>query len=494
MPNLSRNDLIAVLLSAVLLALSFPPFSFFFFIFAALVPALIRIRPREHRHNATLGFWTGLVFYTLLLYWLMHVTIPGMILLIILLSVYMAVVFVGIGYFQFSYWRILAAGFLFAAIEYIRSLGPFAFAWGYWGHSLYQFPAMLQSTYWLGVYGLSFLIAAGNQCIAELIFIFQHAWSRKSLNVFHDLASGFVYLFLGLILLAWAGNYFYGIRTIESLHERYKNGTPVKVALIQPNFSLEEKNNTSTMDVLAKCMTLSEATLFRDPDLIVWPESTVASPINFWPSVIEEITALVKQKDVAMLIGAVYGKRYNDDNWDYWNRAVQFSPKQKFDFNQHPVDLSTTPSYDKIHLVPYGEWIPLDTVWPMNMIETLIEEAGAGIFQRGKKQTIFELDNGANYAVAICYESSLPWMIHQAKKQGAEFLVNITNDAWFKRSPGLMQHFLLCIFRAAENRFPVVRVGNTGITGLIGPTGEIVERIPDNQTAYHVVEFTTIGK
>ncbi|MBI4389838.1 MAG: apolipoprotein N-acyltransferase, partial [Nitrospinae bacterium] len=129
--------------------------------------------------------------------------------------------------------------------------------------------------------------------------------------------------------------------------------------------------------------------------------------------------------------------------------------------------------YDKIHLVPFGEFVPFRRLlW---FVEKLVEMVGD--FGRGKKSEAFQA-MGARFAVSICYEIAFPDLVRRPVKDGAEFLVNITNDAWFGRSAASRQHMSMGALRAVENRVPIVRAANTGISGMIDPMGRIRQTTP----------------
>jgi apolipoprotein N-acyltransferase len=128
--------------------------------------------------------------------------------------------------------------------------------------------------------------------------------------------------------------------------------------------------------------------------------------------------------------------------------------------------------YDKIHLVPFGEYIPLETIFPF--IKRLVPFTES--YSPGTRYTIFSVPfekKQAHFGVLICYEDTDPKLARTFRRKGAEFLVNISNDAWFLDSWELEQHFTAARFRAIENRVGIVRVGNNGISGFINPTGAV---------------------
>jgi len=452
-----------------------------FLIWAALVPVFTRLRPGGDRANAWLGFLTGCVFYSGHLYWVAHATGGGVLALIVSLSAINAGVFWIFGWLNGRTWSIPSSALVWALVEYLRSRGALAFSWGYPGHALFQWDGFLQAVFWIGVPGLSFLIIAVNLSLAQWLSTRTDA-ARGNLR-FHSL----FYLFASILFMILLHGY--GKWVIRSLEREPEPATAIRVGLIQGNFSQEEKETAEPFDALSVYLTLSEKSLQEKPDLIIWPESAITVPINLWPVLVQKITDFVNLRQVEMLTGTVYGEPADNGGWRYRNRVFLFSPNQSFSISGEEVDLSHVPFYDKMHLVPYGEWIPLGRYWPFNKIETLIEEAGAGIFEPGTQPVIFHTRQGIAFAAAVCIESTLPGYFADMRRRGARFVATITNDAWYKRSVGLEQHFNQCLFRAAENRFPVVRAANTGITGVIGPTGNILKTIPPHQPGYCVFEL-----
>ena len=126
--------------------------------------------------------------------------------------------------------------------------------------------------------------------------------------------------------------------------------------------------------------------------------------------------------------------------------------------------------YDKIHLVPFGEFVPFRSI--LFFIDKMV--ANIGDFERGEGAKVFQLgDHG--FAVSICFEIIFPDLVRQPVKQGASYLVNITNDAWFGKSAASYQHMSMVAMRAVENRVPIVRAANTGISGTVDAYGRIVD-------------------
>jgi len=129
--------------------------------------------------------------------------------------------------------------------------------------------------------------------------------------------------------------------------------------------------------------------------------------------------------------------------------------------------------YDKLHLVPFGEYIPLRKFF--GFLETIVP---IGDFSRGNGYTVFSMPP-YKFSVLICFEDLFPGLSREFVKKGADFLINITNDAWFKKTSSPYQHLSASVFRAVENRVFLIRSANTGVSGFIAPTGKIISLVGD---------------
>ncbi|MEW6239101.1 MAG: apolipoprotein N-acyltransferase [Candidatus Omnitrophota bacterium] len=490
--NLSRNDLAACLASGILLAAAYPPWNLSAAIFFALVPLWWRLRPGWRWDNAWLGFLTGFVFYALHLFWLRLVAPPGLALLVVFLSLIFGAQAAVAGFLSSYSFSIPACAALWALVEYLRSLGVLSFAWGYMGHALYLCDSLRPYAYDFGVSGLSFFLAGVNFSLAAMIVYWTKRWTNRRLSFLSRECCLPPHFFF----TAFFGCAMIGIVFSPSSTEQNSAAlsSSLRIALIQGGVEQEEKESESGGDALERYLKLSADALSFKPDLIVWPESAIVFPLNYETDLLKQILDFIKQADVELFAGTVYAEYDEKEKWKYWNRAVLLSPDTNLDLAEYPVKMDKVPSYDKMHLVPYGEWIPLGEYWPFYHIETLIEEAGAGLFQRGENLTIFSTRQGAAFAAAICFESTLAGQMREARRKGADFFINITNDAWFERSAGLEQHFLQSAFRAAENRCYLARAANTGITGVIGPTGKVLKTLPTQEPGVCTFELPFAAK
>jgi apolipoprotein N-acyltransferase len=234
----------------------------------------------------------------------------------------------------------------------------------------------------------------------------------------------------------------------------------MEIALVQGNIEQAHKWDPAYQREVFdtyRAMTLEAAK--KRPDLIIWPET--ATPF-FWQD--EELRAqlvdTVKDAGTWLMTGSPSVEKSPDDRVVDYNSAYLLSP-----------DGRETGRYDKMHLVPFGEYVPLKRLLPfVSKMVTAI-----GDFGTGEQYTVLKTDKGS-FGTAICFEVIFPELVRQFALNGANFLTSITNDAWFGVSAAPYQHFNMAVFRAVENRRALARAANTGITGIILPTGAVQAR------------------
>ncbi|MDI6755417.1 MAG: apolipoprotein N-acyltransferase [Thermodesulfobacteriota bacterium] len=446
--------------SGFLLILAFPKFNLEILAWVALIPLLWAIRKKAPPRAAFLGFVTGLVFFTGLLYWIYNVLkeyghLPGWIsiFLLILLTAYLALYF---SLFAFLLrWvagktnlpETLFAPPLFVSLEYLRGLIFTGFPWELLGYSQFLTLPLVQISDITGVYGVSFIIVLANASLYRLAITLPHrGWIPALKEV---LASG--------IIIALCGAY--GVWKLSALETKARMETTFRVALIQGNIRQDVKWEPRYQEETLKIY--SDLTLrVKDqrPDLIVWPET--ATPFFFQSAYPFQtrILELAHQVNAPLLFGAPAFERQGRKA-DYFNSAFLISPEKKI-----------LGRYDKIHLVPFGEYAPLSGF--LGFTRDII--GAIGDFTPGKGVVNLSLPWG-NFGVLICYEAIFPDLTRQFVEQGAQFLVNITNDAWFGRTSAPYQHLSMVTLRAVENRVSIVRAANTGVSALIDTSGRIVQ-------------------
>jgi apolipoprotein N-acyltransferase len=458
-PSKAFSSLTMALLSGLLLFLSFPKFGNGILAWVALLPLLHALNNAEPREGFKIGFVTGLIAHVGIIYWIPHVVvqygylpfyvgIAAMLLLAAYLSLYTACFAMGVIFLRTSGKAVfLTAPLLWTVLEYARSHLLTGFPWETLACSQYLSGNIIQIADVTGIYGISFTIVLINAVLYNVLT----AGFRGSRYAVAEIATA---------CAVFAIIYGYGHFRAAEIYEALKKVSPVEVALIQgnidQNMKWDARYQLETLDIYRF---LSLMTIPAQRGFIVWPET--AAPFYFERS--DPLRAVVV--DVARTSGRtlLFGSpRYEEENGAafYMNSAYLLR-----------TDGVIGGRYDKVHLVPYGEYVPLRKLFPF--IGKLVP--GVGDFRSGKGFDPIVSD-GHRLGVLICYEGIFPQAARDYKRNGADLLVNITNDAWFGRTSAPHQHLSMTVFRAVENRLYLVRAANTGISAVIDPTGVIVSR------------------
>jgi len=269
-----------------------------------------------------------------------------------------------------------------------------------------------------------------------------------------------------------------------------------KVCLAQCNISMERGViEMHPAEMLKRLWHLSADALREEPDvdLVVWPETMLPGELRLQVIPLlrsaEDIpdpdsgdrlldNSIALARDVRYIVGdqlrcaALVGWHVSER--DATGRAVR-----EYNSAVFLSDRGTyVDRYDKIHLVPFGEFTPLRRYLPfvVDIIESKVGQAPN--LTPGRDSTVFEL-NGTGFGATICYEDTFPYLTRRLVQNGARFVLNLTNDAWFENSPELDMHAAICVFRAVENRVPVARAANTGVSCVIDSCGRITRRVQD---------------
>lgn len=478
-----RNLLLSIL-SGILLILIFPGFNFEMLAWVSLVPLFIATRKTSPLTSLKLGFITGFVFFLGVIYWIViamtkYGGIPMTIgiAVLILLSGYLAI-YISLWTFilsaftlkqvqgQLSALKYVLAPFIWVTLELIRSHFLTGFPWASLGYSQFKTLPVIQIADITGVYGISFIIVMVNAAIASFIESIYEKDKRQFATRYMIVTT--------LFIISFSIYGFWKINTFSKLSTQHSAlSTFLKVALIQGNIEQNMKwDDSYQSEVFDIHVNLTMQASRERPDLIVWPES--ATPFyfqadrNFGPRMIE-----VAKNSGSFILFGTPGYEIKDNGIVSYNRAYLLSPEG-----------DVAGKYDKIHLVPFGEYVPLRKL--LFFIDKMVE--GVGDYQSGEEYTIIDMQKG-KFGTLICFEVIFPDLVRRFVKNGADFLVNITNDGWYGKTAASSQHIAMVAFRAVENRVPVVRAANTGISGIIEPTGKITKETEIFTTAYVLGEI-----
>ena len=471
---------------------AFPPAGLAPLAWVALVPWLVFIG-RERPLRA--GGWSlalGWVFFLFTIHWIRFVTPEGWIALAFYCGLYWAAAGVGIAWLRTRRVPILfSAPLLITALELLRSRLLTGFPFIFLGHTQYRCLPIIQVADFAGVYGVSFLIVLVNSLFAEAFL----SWRRRRALVLGGAAAA---------LLLIAASLAYGM----SRSSAYQPRAELTALLVQANIPQNLKHSNSYEDSEALLRDHIALTLqAKDrPEIILWPETMFPAPVNMvqdtesisrlltysdpdWPEKerarhekeVRNYGAFLQRcreslLDVAQRAGTslLIGSETNDrETGKRYNSAYLLDPQGK-----------VLGRYDKIHLVIFGEYTPLLDVFPFLKLFRP-PEMGADL-SPGMQRTIFDLPlksgGSARFGVTICYEDADADLFRRFVRDGAEFMVNLTNDGWFRNSSELDQHLAVSVFRAVENRIGLARDANTGISAIIDPLGRMdMLSLPDGR-------------
>ena len=448
--------------SGILLGFLFPPFSFEAIAWVALFPLLWVLDRRHPLDGLILGFVAGFVGYLIIIWWV-EVTMvnygglpsPLAWLLAVTLAAYVGLYVGAFGYLliwitpEAGYARMFMAPVLWVALELARAYFLSGFPWALLGYSQYSILPVIQIADLFGVYGVSFFIVLINA-------VFWHFFR-------HPDRAPFVVLGGGVALAALVQGYGY-LRLLEVPGEM---GPPRPVGIVQPDTRPSTKWKPGRREAIVGDLEKLTEALTADfsgrgrpvPPLIVWPEAAAPFVYSEEPRWQKRLAEIAERAGSYLLFGSLSARRAEGDPRLY-NSAYLLGP-----------DGTSAGRYDKMHLVPFGEYIPLR--WLLFFVEKFVPIIGR--FGEGEEAQIFDVPGG-KFGVLICFEVIFPRVVR--RMAGSGFLVNITNDAWFGRTAASEQHLSMAAMRAVELRTPIVRAANTGISAIIDATGAIRLRSP----------------
>ncbi|HUU27613.1 MAG TPA: apolipoprotein N-acyltransferase [archaeon] len=437
---------IAPLLSGLLLVLCFPPFKLFMPSFLALVPLFYFIENESSTCRASLGaMFCGLIYWGGLLYWITLFTRVGFLVLIILMSINQVAVALLVKKLKerFGLPLLFSAPFVWTAIEYVHAHGDLAFTWGQLAYSLTDYPLWLQMASCAGPYGITLWLVFINALIYELVKRLSAA--RKARPV------------AGVLIILFAGPFILGLFHFLTYEKMARKAPQIRVSYIQPNIPQEIKWSPEMQDSTFRLLaSLSEAQSQNGPDLILWPEAAAPAYLRIDQHYRHYVETLASRLKVYLFTGAPeYRRSKKGSSYDSYNSAFLFSPEGRI-----------VGYYDKIKMVPVSERWPYEDIFPV--LKEI--DVGGSHFATGNRHVVFQISE-KRFGALICFESIFPELSAELVRRGAQFVVNITNDAWFERTSAASQHSSFLVLRAIEQRREIVRAANTGISACYDPLG-----------------------
>jgi len=489
---------LAAVSSGLLCTGCFPPFDQTWLCWIALTPliAAVWFSGKDSRHpwlrNLLLGYVAGLAFFWTVLSWLTTVTVLGW----FVLEFYMAIYFALWAWFcglvrpreikeepgstkwdqmlaqagrdrpaSRSPWtrstNNLALAFLLSAVwatqEWLRGWVFSGWGWNGLGVALHATWPLIQIAEFTGVAGLSFMVAFANVIAVTTARRLVLEARTHAMRPHFDLT---------LTMAAIVGVLTFGLRAAQISPPT----KPLRVAAVQANVPQNQKFDPQfTKKIFDQFRRLSEIALRSNPppDLLVWPESSMPGPVLEDRESYQFVTDLAASTDSDLLLGTI-----DEEGGRAYNAALLVSD------GGERVQL-----YRKLHLVPFGEYVP--GRYRVPLLARIVGDQVPGDFDAGKDHTVFGLtNNDVQVAPLICFEDTIGelarlFVLPTDTSPGAHLLVDITNDGWFLRSAGSRQHLANAIFRCVETRRPMVRAANTGVTCFVNELGRITQRLQD---------------
>jgi len=463
-------------------------------LFAWLAPAALvaGLRGLPPRRAALLGFVAGLAAHAAVLHWIYVVTVtyghaPAAVGVVAPLGLAAYVALFPAAFGAGAAWLgpgvagpfVLAA--LWTALDHLRSFFLTGFPWATLGYALHRDPPLLALSAWTGVYGLSFAAVLAGAALAELVrrptrrptgrrFVPRRAWvALAAVGLLHALGAG--------------------LRLAEPAPADAGSGASVRVAVLQGNIDQGVKWSPAWAErTLGIYEDLTRRAAGRGAELVVWPETAVPGSPSTDPALHERLAALAREVEATLVVGAVGvdsapggasgdasggGSSGASGGWRadarFYDSAFVFGP-----------DGALRGRYDKAHLVPFGEYVPL-----RGLLGRFASALARGIAPRdvsaGAGPAAVAVPRPGSDApvpagVPICYELLFPDLMRRFVDDGAGVLLAITNDAWYGRTGAPYQFLAITALRSAESGVWTARAANTGVSGFIDARGRVRER------------------
>lgn len=440
----------------------------------ALALLLAAIRTATVSRALMLGLLAGGVHFLTLLYWLVptlhrYGQIPSVLaagalfLLAFYLALYVAA-FSGMvtacarKRMGHPLWCLVMLPVFWVGLEYLRTHLFSGFPWGLLGYSQYENLHIIQIADLWGIYGVSGLLALVNAGVMiAALSLGCRSWQARVPG--KSAAAVAVLVTAAALFATWS----YGDWRIRQTDRMVADAETIRVGMIQGNVEQSLKWDEAFRDRTTRTYIRLSSELLADgkkPDLVVWPETALPFYFFYDKELTRQVLDAVARIGTHFLVGS---PAYESDNGaadlSIFNSAYLIDPAGQ-----------VAGRYDKVHLVPFGEYVPLRSWLPF--LGKMVPQAMD--FSAGQTGQLLAM-NGTRLGVQICYEAIFPSLCAAMVRQGGDLIVNITNDAWFGKTAAPGQHFAMAVVRTVENRRSLVRAANTGISGYVDPAGRVLE-------------------
>lgn len=483
-------QIVLMILSAALTAAAFPHPNITILAWVGLVPALLAVEKTGFWKGFLLGEIFGIVFMAIVVNWFAIFGIPAIIAGSLFFGLFFALFYGLYGHLtrvfpSLSSWqRYLLPPMIWTAVEWLKSCGVLGFTWGSLGYTQYNFSSLLQTAAVAGVYGITFILVYVNNLIAHFIkavldFSSEtgmkpwRAFPRPSFwegmkTIFKELTGSegslpalrystlaFLLIFPSLLVLG-------GITIpMETKIGDYKSldymGDSIPIGVVQVNMPQDIKwDRQNLMPTLKILKEKTKKLADKGAKMVVWPETAIPHRHPLRDPYIKSFLSRNAQENNIYLVTGIIDR----DEQGVYNSVVLIDPEGQ-----------VMERYNKMHLVPLGEYFPFPEDW--RKYDNIFDDR-IGNYTHGRDMKIFETPMG-NFSVLICFESMFSYLALQGTQKGAQFILIITNDAWFMRSNTAKTHFIMGVFRAVENRTWIVQAANSGVSGIIDPWGNVIK-------------------
>ncbi len=451
--------------SAFMLWLSFPPFNWWWMAFFALVPLIVSLQSSPSiLFKAASGFLFGSLFSFLMGFWVVDTLVQHYQTSLVVASLFVVLALVipfgslyslfGICFAfiqkQSSFRFCLSVASLWVLFEYLKELIPFLIPWGTIGYATLHWKQFVQVGDIGGLYGICFVILVVNCCCSNLV---QAVWILRKKSLRFKLIKR-VFLNGSSILLIIMIPVIYGNYRLDQFQTRWRSlsdATKSRISLVQGNFNLKDRwSGFGFQNRLNRYLQLSEKKDEHGFRLIVWPETVLNSSGGTNQALFREIADRLETREI-LITG---GLRKSKHSHVLYNSAYAISGKGKLLW------------YDKQILLPYAEYSP------MNLQLGAYRQA-PDKFERGSIAPVFNTGNH-QLGISICFEVLYPYYIRRSVRQGAQVLINISNDSWFEQSSMPALHLQSSVMRSIETRRFLLRTSNSGISAIVSPTGVVM--------------------
>ncbi len=440
-----------LIVSAFGLSFAYSPYPFRFLAYFTLISLFWLIENSNYKKAFWFSWLFGSAYALFHLWWIYFLIVPvePMTKFLLILGVTVLFAYLGLYTAVFAlltkYTGLIFAPFIWAGLEFIRTKAEIGFPWGLLGYTQTSYIPLIQMGSVFGIYGISAWLVWINLLLYWIV-------KQSKINKPKNTRKQFVYFII--LVLSFLLPLSYGLLHIKSNQDWFK------VAIIQPNVAPNDKGDRASRNrIQSDLVLLTRQALSENPKLVIYPETATLTDITQDKIFHDTLQKLIDSSDIYLLTGTpIYDREVRGR---YYNGAVLLEPKKLL-----------TQGYKKIHPVPFSEKIPYaDKVRLFKKLET----ADMGDMTPGKVFRVFDLPFG-RFAVLICFESIFPDLTQKFTQRGTDFLINITNDGWFGKTPGPYQHAELSLLRTVENGVPLVRSANNGISFIVDPYGRILNK------------------